>query len=249
MGHTSESFRDPRSWPTCWPASAMPPGRPWPTATRAPGLSCLRVWRRISGSGRGAVSSVGWGGGEGAVGGAGEWPAALVDRPMVGPAQQGQVGQVGRAAVQPVAQVVGLAPGQGPAAAGEATAAVADGQGGALGGAGDPAAAADLQGLGGGSAQDRGEQGRCGPQPGCQVLVVAGAIVARVVPKVLMAGVAGDQDPGQGAVSWRQPSRPPPQHKHQPRDWGQPSRHPATDPPGQRHGDRTLACPGQRGCS
>jgi hypothetical protein len=39
-----------------------------------------------------------------------------------------------------------------------ATAAVADGQGGALGGADDPAAAADLQGLGGGSAQDRGSR-------------------------------------------------------------------------------------------
>ena len=75
---------------------------------------------------------------------------------MVGPAQQGQVGKVGGAAVEPVAQVVGLAPGQGALAAGEDTAAVADGQGSSLGGRDDPAAAADLQRLAGGAAQDAG---------------------------------------------------------------------------------------------
>ena len=68
---------------------------------------------------------------------------------MVGPAQQGQIRQVGGAAVEPVAQVVGLAPGQGALAAGEDTAAVADGQGSSLGGRDDPAAAADLQRLAG----------------------------------------------------------------------------------------------------
>jgi hypothetical protein len=36
------------------------------------------------------MSSVGWGGGEAAVGGAGELPAALMDRPMMSPAHQGQ---------------------------------------------------------------------------------------------------------------------------------------------------------------
>ena len=70
---------------------------------------------------------------------------------MVGPAEQGQVGQVGGAAMQPVAQVVGVAPGQGPLAVGEDTAAVADRQGGALGGLDDPGGPADLQRLGGGA--------------------------------------------------------------------------------------------------
>jgi hypothetical protein len=88
--------------------------------------------------------SMGWGGGQPPVGRAGELPAALVDRPVVGPAQQGQVGKVGGAAVQPVAQVVGFAPGQGSIAAGEHTAAVANRQGGALGGLDDPAGPADL---------------------------------------------------------------------------------------------------------
>ena len=75
-----------------------------------------------------------WDGGELSVGMAGQLPAALMDRSMVGSAEQGQVGQIGRAAMEPVAQVVGLAPGQRAGAVGEDTAAVADGQGGALGG-------------------------------------------------------------------------------------------------------------------
>ena len=109
----------------------------------------------LSGAG---MSSVGWGGGEVAVGGAGELPAALVDRPVVGPAHQGQVGEVGGAAVEPVAQVVGFAPGQGALAAGEHPAAVAHGQGSSLGGRDDPAGPADLQRLGGGAAQDGGSR-------------------------------------------------------------------------------------------
>jgi hypothetical protein len=46
-------------------------------------------------------------------------PPALVHRPVVGPAQQGQIGQVGRAAMQPVAQMMGLAPGRRSRAAGK----------------------------------------------------------------------------------------------------------------------------------
>ena len=34
MGHTGDSFRSRSSWPTCWPASAMPPGRPGPLQPR-----------------------------------------------------------------------------------------------------------------------------------------------------------------------------------------------------------------------
>jgi hypothetical protein len=82
---------------------------------------------------------------------------------MMGSAYQGPVGQVGGAAVPPVAQVMGFAPGQGSLAAGEDTAAVADGQGAALGGLDDSAGPADLQRLGRGAAQDWGQQGRRGP--------------------------------------------------------------------------------------
>src|SRR5829696_7174975 len=82
-----------------------------------------------SGSGRYLVFSVWWGGGEAPVGSAGELPAVVVDGPMMGSADQGQVGQVGGAAVQPVPDMVGFAPGQRPMTAREDAAAVADGQG------------------------------------------------------------------------------------------------------------------------
>jgi hypothetical protein len=101
-----------------------------------------------------------------------------MDRPVVGPAQQGQIRQVGGAAMQPMLQVVGFAPGQRAITAGEHTAAVADGQGGALGGLDDPGGPAHLQGLAGRPAQDRGQQGGRGPQPLLEsrrlVLVVGG---------------------------------------------------------------------------
>jgi hypothetical protein len=63
------------------------------------------------------------------------------------PGTTGPGWKVGGAAVQPVTQVVGLAPGQGSLAAGEDTAAVTHGQGGTLGGLDDPGGPADLQGL------------------------------------------------------------------------------------------------------
>jgi hypothetical protein len=112
-----------------------------------------------------------------------------MDRPMVGPAQQSQVGQVGGAAIQPVLDMVGLTPGQGAIAAGEDTAAVAHGQGDPLGGLDDPGGPAELQGLGRGPTQDRRQQGRGHPQPGCQVLIAAGAVHATgiVVAGVLVA--------------------------------------------------------------
>ena len=82
--------------------------------------------------------SMRWAGGQAPIRAADEPPAALMDRPMVGPAQQGQVLEVGGAAVQPVPQMMGLTPGQRPSTAGKPTAAVADGQGEALGGGDDP---------------------------------------------------------------------------------------------------------------
>jgi hypothetical protein len=60
------------------------------------------------GGGSSSVSVVWWGGGQPPIGVATQPPAALVDRAVMGAAQQGQVGQVGGAAIQPVAQVVGL---------------------------------------------------------------------------------------------------------------------------------------------
>ena len=113
----------------------------------------------------GGMPPVRWGGGEATVGAAGQPPATFVDGPVMDSAQQGQVGQVGGAAVEPVAQVVGFAPGQGAVTVGEDTAAVADGQGAALGGLDDPAGPADLQRLGGGTPEGRRQQSHRGPQP------------------------------------------------------------------------------------
>ena len=109
---------------------------------------------------------------------------------MMGPAQQGQVVQVGRAAVQPVPQVMGFAPGQGPVTVGEHAAAVPHGQSRALGGGDDPAGPADVQGLAGGAAQDQGQQGRRCSQLGRQALVVVGIVVAPVAAGVVVARVA-----------------------------------------------------------
>ena len=114
--------------------------------------------RRAAGSRRGTVFSVGWAGGEAAVRVAGQPPAALMDRAMVGPAHQGQVLEVGGAAMEPVDQMVGLAPGRGPVAAGHRAAAVADHQGGPLGGRDDPAGPADLQRLGAATPKGRGSR-------------------------------------------------------------------------------------------
>ena len=83
----------------------------------------------------------------------------------MGPAPQGQIGQVGGAAIQPGAQMVGVAPGKGPGAGGEHTAPVAHGQGAGLGRLDDPAGLSDLQGLGGGATQGRGEQGQGRSKP------------------------------------------------------------------------------------
>ena len=70
--------------------------------------------------------------------------------------------------MEPVPQMVGFAPGQGAGAVGEDTAAVPHGQGGALGGLDDPGGPADLQRLGRGPTQDRGQQGGGGLESGRQ---------------------------------------------------------------------------------
>ena len=68
--------------------------------------------------------------------------------------------------MEPVAQMMRFAPGQGPFTVGEDTAAVADGQGAALGGLDDSGGPADLQRLGRGATQGRGQQRRGGLEPG-----------------------------------------------------------------------------------
>jgi hypothetical protein len=141
--------------------------------------------------------------------GRGQLPAALVDRPMVGSAGQGQVGQVGGAAVGPVPQVVALAPGQGSGAVGEHTAAVADGQGAALGRGDDPGTAAHIQRQGRRAPQDRGQPVHGRPQPHSQPLLAAGTSDRRalIAAEAVVAGLAGDHHPGQGPVTSQPPTR------------------------------------------
>ena len=71
--------------------------------------------------------------------------------------------------MQPVAQVVGVAPGQGAGTVGEATAPVAHGQGDSLGSLDDSGGPADLQRLGRGPAQGWGEQGYGGSELAVQL--------------------------------------------------------------------------------
>src|SRR5215217_3549861 len=161
------------------------PLTPWPASV---GVSRRSGRAKVSSA---RVSSMGWGGGQLPVGLSGKLPAAVVDGPMMSPAQQHQVGQVGRATVQPVPQVMGFAPGQGAGTAGEDTAPITRGQGGALGGGHDPGGPAQVQGLAGDAAQDRGQQGGRGLEPGRQPAVPVGGVV--VAAGVVLRVVAGDQ--------------------------------------------------------
>ena len=181
----------------------------------------------------GVVSSIRSSGAEPAVGSAGQLPAALMDRPMMGTAQQGEIPEVGRAAVDPVPQMMTLAPGQRPVAVWEDAAAVADGQGGPLGGLDDPGAAADVQGSAGRPTQGRGQPGHGRPEPGLEVLrrvkvkIAARAVdaAARAVDAaaradrraVLAGGLAADQHPGHGRVARQSPAGLRVQRSHPPR--------------------------------
>ena len=119
-----------------------------------------------------------WGGGEAPVGVAVQPPAALMHRAMMGPAEQGQIGQVGGATMEPVPEMMGFAPGRGPLAAGHRTAAVTHHQGGPLGGRDDPGGAAELQGLGGAATKGWGEPpGRRLEQSGQAALATRAVLV------------------------------------------------------------------------
>ena len=117
---------------------------------------------------RGGVFSMRWGGGQPPIRVSGQPPAALMDRPMMGPAHQDQIGQVGRATMGPVAEMMGLTPARGPLAARDRTAAVADHQGGPLGSGHDPAGPAHRQRLGRATPKDRREPPGRRPQLGGQ---------------------------------------------------------------------------------
>jgi hypothetical protein len=160
------------------------------------------------------VGSMGPGGGEPPVGAAGQLPTPLMDRPMMGPAHQGQIRQVGGATIQPMDQVVALAPGKRPGAVGDHTAAVAHGQGHALGGADDAGGAAQVHRVAGGAAQDRGQPGQGGLESVRQAALATavaglGAVVAAGMRMaagllgswMLVTDLAADQDPGHRAIA------------------------------------------------
>jgi hypothetical protein len=130
----------------------------------------------------------------------------------MGAAYQDQVVQVGGAAVQPVDQMMGVTPGQGPLAVGEHTAPVAHRQGDPLGAGHDPAGPPDLQRLAGGTPEGPGQAGCRGPQPARQPPGAAGVpggwprLPALVVGAVIIGGLAGDQHPGDRAVTGQPPA-------------------------------------------
>jgi hypothetical protein len=179
---------------------------------RSPGQRRVRL-RLVGspGSNRGGLSSglsMRWGGGQAPIRVAVKPPAPLMHRPMMGPAHQGQVRQVGGAAMEPVDQMMGFAPARGPITASDGAATVADDQGVALGGVHDPGGAAHLQRLGRGPTQGRGQQPRCHLELGRQAGIIVGVVVVAGIAGVgVLRGLAGDQDPGHGAVAGQPPTR------------------------------------------
>ncbi len=191
------------------PIGMVPPGAHGPGTVEGSGRSPACS----AGSGGAGVSPVrvwsgwplGWDGGQALIRATNEPPAALMDRPMMGPAHQGQIGQIGGAAIQPVDQMMGLAPGQGALAVREDAAAVADSQSGPLGRADDPGGPAQVQRLAVRPAQDRRQQGGRGAEPRRQPLGPARSTgrgwtsgTGTVVRVVLVAVLAADQHPCDG---------------------------------------------------
>jgi hypothetical protein len=198
----------------------MPPGRPRPAAT---GVRSRRA--SLGGSGRGGLVSslwsVGWGGGEVAVGARAScqppsWTArwwarhtrARLERSVGPPCSQWRRWWASHQA-------------RGALAAGEHLAAVADGQGSSLGGLDDPAAAADLQRLAGGRPGPAGAgswpsgavrpgplcgRGRGGPGGRWGREGDRGRGGRRGPHGGGGRWVAGDQDPGDGPVTSQPPA-------------------------------------------
>ena len=146
----------------------------------------------LSGAG---MSSVGWGGGELPVGGAGELAAALVDRPVVGPAHQGQIRQVGGAAMEPVAQVVGLASGQGRWQPGNTQPPSRTARAAGWAAWTTRRLRPTSSGWVGAPPRTGGQQGRRCLEPGGQVPLWPRPWWPGAAGAVMVGGVAGDQDP------------------------------------------------------
>jgi len=107
----------------------------------------------------------------------------------MGPAHQGQVPEVGGAAVDPVPPMMALAPGQGPITAGEDAAAVADGQGAPLGWGDGPGGPAEVQGWLGAPPRVRGNKARAArSRPWRAATVLAGVVAAPVAGAVVAGG-------------------------------------------------------------
>ena len=171
-------------------------------------------------------SPIRWGGGEPPIRRAGQLPAGFVDGPMMGPTEQGQVGEVGGAAVQPADQMMPFAPGKRPGAVGDDTAAVAGGQGGLLAGCDDPAGPAEVERLAGvppslGDSRVTAAHSHLHPpasrwpsELGCS----RSAVPPRRCPRGrgwasqpgcqggLAAGLSADHDPGDGGVAGQPPA-------------------------------------------
>jgi hypothetical protein len=115
--------------------------------------------------------------------------------------------------MDPVLQMMSLAPGRGAGTVGEDPAGVADGQGDSLGGLDDSAGPAERQGWVGALARTGGSrvaaarsQVATPPRSWPSVAaVVAGVVVVGVV--VGAGGLAGDQDPGDRAVTGQPATR------------------------------------------
>src|SRR6476469_5010783 len=157
-----------------------------------------------------AGCGAGWSGVPGdAGGGNGGGEVAVVDLGVVSRAEQGAVGQVGGSAVAPVHDVVGVAPGGGDGAAGEAAAVVAGGQGQALGAGEQAPAAAEVEGFAV-AAEDQGDDLGVAGEGGPAAPAAAPAAVPAAVPAVAVAlavashvveeGVVVDEDDDLGLV-------------------------------------------------
>jgi hypothetical protein len=163
------------------------------------------------GSGRGPLPSMGGGcrwGGMAVSCPAGRGSAALLHGPVMSPAQQGQIRQIGGATIQPVPEMVALAPGQGPVTVGEDPAAVADREGAALGGVTTRLARPRSRGWPGapprlGGSTVRAARSRSASPSSARVEGRRSRLAAGLG---LVSGGTADQDPGQGPVTGQPPT-------------------------------------------
>ena len=179
----------------------------------------------------GRVLSMRWGGDQAAVGVAGQPPAALMDRPMMGPTHQGQVGQVGRAAMQPVPQMMGLTPAQRPITAGDAQPPSRTARAARWAAVTTRVVRPTSRGwvgapprIGGSLAAAVRSRAATPPSPRCGRRRRSGRRGRHGRLAAVAGGVAGDQDPGDRPVAGQPPTRLRRQRPHPPSITPQPSR-------------------------